>query len=666
MRTATPNKNFLNSLPILAGIIGNKFGVTIHFGDGVYTDGNCITLPANPKQPLTKDELTAFILHEGGHVRLTDFRVHSSRPRLDNALEDPRIEAEMIRLYPGGLAFLKKCHEPRIAEFGDFGEFDGISLIEMYCLLKANLFAQPWMGKFHTKARARAVALFGDELMGKLDQLIEKEFPKCMSTLDITKLSEEILNLLRKYKPPELESEDEPNGESDDQGDGEGQDQDQQGQGQGSGQGQDQDQSQQGEETEASQDAEDSESGSQSQSQSGSESESESQSQDGDDDGQGQDQGQQGQGEEESNSSESNSGSGSDSGSGLEGSQDSQNQPQGSGFGGSNSSGSPQAGKFNPFWDEDVSGQQPYDFGQQITEKIGERLDRCSYTDEDVVSKPYHAPNQAPSKRRPWEQKNGMSLIRTAKAESAKLSKVMSGLVQTKTRSGQYASNSGRRLISSRLSRLPFGETKVFSKREDAKGIDTAVTILLDMSSSMHDGCADLQAIRAALTLMCGFRKIKEVKTSLKVFPGYMAVDTGRMPESGWSDQQQMSAISCCVEVVGFDDTLEHRAEIIGAIHSNGGTPLVGAMRQTAFELAQRRERRKIVIVITDGYIDDLAVQTVSSMRRSGVEMIGFSIGVPGNKKIENAFDAFECLYSAQGLKEALVKVASQTFLKGI
>ena len=95
--------DFLKSLPITAGIIGNKLGVEVCIGNCAKTDGQTITLPATlDERDISRNELLGFLIHEAAHVRFTKMFKHSELSNLLaqcpiafsllNCIEDARIE----------------------------------------------------------------------------------------------------------------------------------------------------------------------------------------------------------------------------------------------------------------------------------------------------------------------------------------------------------------------------------------------------------------------------------------------------------------------------------------------------------------------------------------------------------------------------------------------
>ncbi len=103
-------KDILNSLPLLASVLGNQYGVHVEVGGSdAYTDGRTIHIPG---LPITFSDETlhlarGFIDHEAAHIRYTDFdliRSASVSPLTRvfwNAIEDWRVENRLAQSFPG-------------------------------------------------------------------------------------------------------------------------------------------------------------------------------------------------------------------------------------------------------------------------------------------------------------------------------------------------------------------------------------------------------------------------------------------------------------------------------------------------------------------------------------------------------------------------------------
>lgn len=103
-------KHVINALPLIADVLGKKYGVRVHIGgEQAYTNGKDIHLPS---LPLDADETTlnlarAYLDHEAAHLRATDFEalinagLSSIEKHVWNILEDRMVEQKLAAVYPG-------------------------------------------------------------------------------------------------------------------------------------------------------------------------------------------------------------------------------------------------------------------------------------------------------------------------------------------------------------------------------------------------------------------------------------------------------------------------------------------------------------------------------------------------------------------------------------
>ena len=103
-------KHIIKSLPLLASVLGRKYGVQVRIGgDNAFTNGNVIQLPS---LPLDCDEtllglVRGLIDHESAHIRDTDFDVLKAanliplEKHIWNTIEDWRVENVLSAIYPG-------------------------------------------------------------------------------------------------------------------------------------------------------------------------------------------------------------------------------------------------------------------------------------------------------------------------------------------------------------------------------------------------------------------------------------------------------------------------------------------------------------------------------------------------------------------------------------
>ena len=104
------NKLLMKSLPMVASVLGQKYGVKVVIGGkGAYTDGNTIHLPALPLEcsETLIGMARGFLDHEAAHIRETRFdwlhlaNLTPLEMHVWNTFEDWRVEHRLARLFPG-------------------------------------------------------------------------------------------------------------------------------------------------------------------------------------------------------------------------------------------------------------------------------------------------------------------------------------------------------------------------------------------------------------------------------------------------------------------------------------------------------------------------------------------------------------------------------------
>ena len=229
----------------------------------------------------------------------------------------------------------------------------------------------------------------------------------------------------------------------------------------------------------------------------------------------------------------------------------------------------------------------------------------------------------------PMDPVQGRLLLDKVLRESAKLRASLQGMVQASRLSKPVRRRSGNRMDTNRLSRLGFGDPKVFRRMDVQKAPNTAVHILVDRSPSMSalvtkEGKTlgrriDL-AWEATLALAMALEGIQGVNVGITAFPG----------KDG--------------ESVSIYGVLPHGAVIRSRIGAFGGdldgsTPLAEALWYAGAQLVQQREERKLLLVLTDGIPDDLdaALNILSRCRTSNIEITGIGLGIEVDRVFESS-----------------------------
>jgi len=207
----------------------------------------------------------------------------------------------------------------------------------------------------------------------------------------------------------------------------------------------------------------------------------------------------------------------------------------------------------------------------------------------------------------------------------------------------------GKALVSV-VSRL---EMRAYKKRTDDVEVNTAVEILIDLSGSMHDGGKSELAMQCAITLcealertpasyeVTGFNAVSGQKSG-KVSRGSKRVSEGRMLSERTGDGAVRADILDHWVFKDFDSQL--RDSMSGLAHIEdavGGQNIDGeSVGWAAARLMARKERRKILLVLSDGNPAGFVVgsrdafyahlkDSVSGIEKSGVSIAAIGIMSP-------------------------------------
>ena len=196
-----------------------------------------------------------------------------------------------------------------------------------------------------------------------------------------------------------------------------------------------------------------------------------------------------------------------------------------------------------------------------------------------------------------------------AKQASMALRTRLQGLMQTKVLA---RASSGRRghLNTRQLHRLAVSDPRLFRIKAERSGIDTAVHILLDCSGSMvrriRLACCSCYAVASAL-------EASKINVAVTAFP---------------SSQLPNGSYSTVAPVIMHGQRVHANLDLASA----GGTPIGEALWWVMQYMLPLSERRKLILVVTDGEPDSLecAHQAIDQGGRAGFEIYGIGITSPG------------------------------------
>ncbi|MHB1666029.1 VWA domain-containing protein [Thiomonas sp.] len=211
-------------LTLIAKAIGRKYKVQVVISDRVtvpHTDGKVICLPGLRIDGSPEDvaKLNAFLDHESGHVRFSDFSVLAGCTPLErilsNVIEDPRIEALMESKYPGCRYNFEACLELEVRDLTEDrakqpdGPEEPPHPASVLCTaLLSQLFVKLLDRKLlqaHAQERwTEAEQLFGKDLMAQVYAIAERG-ATAANTIDVMTATREIIELLKLPNPQAME-----------------------------------------------------------------------------------------------------------------------------------------------------------------------------------------------------------------------------------------------------------------------------------------------------------------------------------------------------------------------------------------------------------------------------------------------------------------------------
>lgn len=592
-------KTIYSALPIVAAAYGEKFGVKVSIGgDTAYTDGQTIVVPNIPDSYPHMDAVWGYLAHEAAHVRLTDFTVkrrEGLHADLSNILEDCRIERGMIEIYPGTAQTLNEVAR-YMAQAGHYQhvttEEHPASILEGFCLywLQSQAVGQTVLQPFLDSARVALEATFPRGVVVRLNALLRKAVD-AKSTAEAVALTEEIMKMLEEEKQKEEQNQKQQPQQSD-----QGQGQQQQQGSNGSPGGKDDSQGQQNQQ--------DQNGGQGDQQNSGDKAK-------GDQDGQSGKSGDAGKSDSKEKSANGNQSDqkGSDGGSpqagdGDKGDQkdDSNQSPGGKGAGADDKGKAAEVIKqvLNAKGDE-LLGDAHESLKAELDKSAEKGGDPHYQTVRDAVASPKHP--------------QGRQLIDSVKSTTSKIRSQLYGLVQASQRSGSRNKRSGKRLDTRSLHRVVAGDIRVFRTPTERQRPNTAVHILVDMSSSMSnkvstekDAKTRYQVAReSALALALALEPIPGVNPAVTYFMGNRSQPVFSVVKHG-------------------ENVLNQSGRFM--LGPRGSTPMAEAIWYAAYELSKTREERKMIIVVTDGQPSGVASckAVIDLCDRSDIDMVGVGI----------------------------------------
>ncbi|MTJ93958.1 MAG: VWA domain-containing protein [Desulfovibrio sp.] len=609
--------NFI-SLVWTAMAFAASCGIKVIFGHAPKTDGETIYLLS--PEALPREVSLGFIAHEGAHKRFTEFEiflVEELRKKFLNALEDVRIETLICRVYRGCRDWLSKVVDYAIQE-GWFAVPDtdnGPALLHDFVLFhgRCRYMGQAQLKPLVDQTREKLVAVVGPDIVETAERIMSG-IPMLKSTAECLAMADRLLKLVQQD-----------NQQSSDQA--------QQGKG---GNSQQQDQ------------------GGQSGSQGPSQQQNQGDPAGGDGQGAtpGQDpqqadaggdpnispppnQGDQGQGQP-SNPATGSGSQGQSSqtdpatGNGNPGANGQQQHPVHQVSNGDDQASSSSQGQTWVGGQPDLSKMAP-DLSDMLSAKMKERP---TYRSPDIILPPTVTNAKATS---------GQSVVPEARKNSTAIRAHLQRLLEAHRR--QPAT---RKMVGRRVSRrhLPMAQIdpRVFTRKQTVTGYNTRLLLLVDQTGSMRKGRISMaMQTTASLALAC------EPIEGITIEAAGFAEDNGvNRIAPLLSSNERMSAPHVQAR---FNTTVY------------GYTPTAEALLWGAAQLANAREERKVILLITDGEPSNLTTTKEAlafiSANQPDVEVMGIGIETAD---IQQWLPKSEVLKDISDLRSTVFSLAARVF----
>ncbi|MGR5093494.1 VWA domain-containing protein [Vibrio maritimus] len=239
------------------------------------------------------------------------------------------------------------------------------------------------------------------------------------------------------------------------------------------------------------------------------------------------------------------------------------------------------------------------------------------------------------------------AILTLSASESAQIRARLRGMVQSSQDNRNHAKRHGLRVATHRLAASQAGESRLFIQRQPRIAPNAAVHLLVDISGSMGKPIGEGNrkyfhvANEAALALAMALEGIPGVVPAVSYFPGInQEVSIALLPKQ----------------------SVRHRAACFDQ-KPRGCTPMAQAMWFAANSLLAQKQKRKLMIVLTDGDPDDWAAthDIVDRCRRSGFELLGIGIQT---RSVEKFFPQSIVINDVKDLKSELFEVTQQLLVQ--
>ncbi|MBR8043471.1 VWA domain-containing protein [Burkholderia cenocepacia] len=191
---------------------------------------------------------------------------------------------------------------------------------------------------------------------------------------------------------------------------------------------------------------------------------------------------------------------------------------------------------------------------------------------------------------------------------------------------------SGRRIDTSRLPRLRVGDARVFRTRHEEEGLNTAISVVIDLSPSMSYPLGKVEQVMSAgaTPVIDGVAQHQQFTVRRDQAAGATAVALAPIFEMYDVPFEVISYAAGYQIIKSFDDGWEEVSRRSHAVASVGRSTATGmAMTVALSNLILRDEDRRMMVLLTDGAAGDPVMTAASyqAAKEAGVEVVTIFIG---------------------------------------
>lgn len=318
-----------------------------------------------------------------------------------------------------------------------------------------------------------------------------------------------------------------------------------------------------------------------------------------------------------------------------------------------------------PIWDElDKDGANGYDesMSRIITQST---VDAAKDADYVIFTKEYDVIEKLPIGSG-YDSKMTQRLIDAVDHMVAPLQKDLERAVAARSLAQRSHGHRSGKLHSSNLTRLRFGDDRVFSRKHESESKDVAVELVVDCSGSMsgskiHTACQAAYALSAVLERL-------NIKNEVI---GFTTKGIGGAQEEMYKQQSATGIRFSRVEGIympilkGFDERMTANVQ-----ERFGWLPNTNILRSNvdgesvevaARRLLQRREHSKVMIVLSDGYpaaagsgnLNAHLKKVTKEIEAAGIRLVGIGIE---SEAVKQFYSKNLVLHKVTELPEAVMK----------